>query len=70
MTESRKPFFIGAFLLAGVALLAAGLLLLSRDSLFSKPVEYVVYFTGALDGLDVGADVTYRGVKVGHRSAS
>lgn len=65
MTESRKPFFIGAFLLAGVALLAAGLLLLSRDSLFSKPVEYVVYFTGALDGLDVGADVTYRGVKVG-----
>ncbi|MDY0249064.1 MAG: MlaD family protein [Pseudomonas sp.] len=66
MTESRKPFFIGAFLLGGVALLAAGLLLLSRDSLLSRPVEYVVYFTGALDGLDVGADVTYRGVKVGN----
>ncbi|HHX34055.1 MAG TPA: MCE family protein [Gammaproteobacteria bacterium] len=65
MTESRKPFFIGVFLLGGVALLAAGLLLLSRDSLLSRPVEYVVYFTGALDGLDVGADVTYRGVKVG-----
>lgn len=66
MTESRKPFFIGVFLLGGVALLAAGLLLLSRDSLLAKPVEYVVYFTGALDGLDVGADVTYRGVKVGN----
>ncbi len=66
MTESRKPFFIGAFLLAGVALLVAGLLLLSRDSLLSRPVEYVMYFTGALDGLDVGADVTYRGVKVGN----
>ncbi len=66
MTESRKPFFIGAFLLGGVALLAAGLLLLSRDSLLTRPVEYVVYFTGALDGLDVGADVTYRGVKVGN----
>ena len=65
MTESRKPFFIGAFLLGGIALLAAGLLLLSRDSLLKSPVEYVVYFTGALDGLDVGADVTYRGVKVG-----
>ena len=65
MTESRKPFFIGAFLLGGIALLAAALLLLSRDSLLSKPVEYVVYFTGALDGLDIGADVTYRGVKVG-----
>lgn len=65
MTESRKPFFIGAFLLSGVVLLAAGLLVLSRDSLLSRPVEYVVYFTGALDGLDVGADVTYRGVKVG-----
>lgn len=66
MNESRKPFFIGAFLLGGVALLIAGLLLLSRDSLLSRPVEYVVYFTGALDGLDVGADVTYRGVKVGN----
>lgn len=66
MTESRKPFFIGAFLLSGVVLLAAGLLLLSRDSLLSRPVEYVVYFTGALDGLDIGADVTYRGVKVGN----
>lgn len=65
MTESRKPFFIGAFILGGIALLAAALLLLSRDSLLSRPVEYVVYFTGALDGLDVGADVTYRGVKVG-----
>lgn len=66
MTESRKPFLIGAFLLSGVVLLAAGLLLLSRDSLLSRPVEYVLYFTGALDGLDVGADVTYRGVKVGN----
>lgn len=66
MSESRKPFLIGAFLLSGVVLLAAGLLLLSRDSLLSRPVEYVVYFTGALDGLDVGADVTYRGVKVGN----
>ena len=66
MSESRKPFLIGAFLLSGVAFLVAGLLLLSRDSLLSRPVEYVVYFTGALDGLDVGADVTYRGVKVGN----
>ncbi|MCG4452244.1 MULTISPECIES: MlaD family protein [unclassified Pseudomonas] len=65
MSEARKPFMIGAFLLGGLALLAAGLLLLSRDSWFSQPNEYAVYFTGALDGLDVGADVTYRGVKVG-----
>lgn len=66
MSESRKPFLIGAFLLSGAVLLAAGLLVLSRDSLLSRPVEYVVYFTGALDGLDVGADVTYRGVKIGN----
>lgn len=65
MSEPRKPFWIGAFLLSGIALLAGGLLLLGRDNWFSKPSDYVVYFTGALDGLDVGADVTYRGVKVG-----
>ena len=65
MSQSRKPFFIGLFLLAGVVLFIAGLLILARDNVFSRPSEYVVYFTGALDGLDVGADVTYRGVKVG-----
>lgn len=65
MSEPRKPFWIGAFLLAGLTLLAGGLLLLGRDNWFSQPSDYVVYFTGALDGLDVGADVTYRGVKVG-----
>lgn len=65
MSETRKPFLIGSFLLGGVFLLVAGALLLSRESWFSKPQEYVVYFTGALDGLDVGADVTYRGVKIG-----
>jgi paraquat-inducible protein B len=65
MSETRKPFWIGAFLLSGIALLAGGLLLLGRDNWFSQPSDYVVYFTGTLDGLDVGADVTYRGVKVG-----
>ncbi|MEO4045553.1 MlaD family protein [Pseudomonas sp. CAU 1711] len=66
MSESRKPLLIGSFLLGGLALLVAGILLLSRESWFSQPSEYVVYFTGALDGLDVGADVTYRGVKIGN----
>jgi paraquat-inducible protein B len=65
MSEARKPFMIGAFLLGGLVLLVAGIMLLSRDSWFAQPSEYVVYFTGSLDGLDVGADVTYRGVKVG-----
>jgi paraquat-inducible protein B len=65
MSETRKPLLIGSFLLGGLFLLVAATLLLSRDSWFSQPAEYVVYFTGALDGLDVGADVTYRGVKIG-----
>jgi paraquat-inducible protein B len=65
MSESRKPFWIGSFLLGGIALLVAGLLLLGGGRWFGQPRDYVVYFTGALDGLDVGADVTYRGVKIG-----
>ncbi|MDX5373519.1 MAG: MlaD family protein [Pseudomonadaceae bacterium] len=65
MSETRKPLLIGSFLLGGLLLLVAGTLLLSRDNWFSQPSEYVVYFKGALDGLDVGADVTYRGVKIG-----
>ena len=65
MSDSRKPFLIGVFVLSGIFLLAGAIMVLSRDNLFTKPAEYVVYFTGTLDGLDVGADVTYRGVKVG-----
>lgn len=65
MSQARQPFLIGAFLLGGLFLLVAGVFLLARDSWFSEPNEYVVYFTGALDGLDIGAAVTYRGVKVG-----
>lgn len=65
MSESRKPFWIGLFLLAGILLLTVALLLLGRDNWLGQHRDYVVYFTGALDGLDVGADVTYRGVKVG-----
>ncbi|MFT0211717.1 MlaD family protein [Pseudomonas sp. F1_0610] len=69
MSETRKPLLIGGFLLAGLTLLVIALLVLNRVSLFSKPEQYVIYFRGALDGLDVGADVTYRGVKVGSVTA-
>lgn len=65
MSETRKPFWIGAFLLGGLALLVLALLVLGRDGWSSTGRHYVVYFTGALDGLDVGANVTYRGVTVG-----
>lgn len=65
MSQSRKPFLVGLFIFSGLLLFIASLLVLTRDSLFSRPTEYAVYFTGALDGLSVGADVTYRGVKIG-----
>lgn len=65
MSETRKPFWIGAFLLSGLVLLAGGLLLLGRDQWFGQPRDYVVYFSGALDGLAVGSAVTYRGIRVG-----
>lgn len=65
MSETRKPFWIGLFLLSGILLMALILLLLGRDNWLRQHRDYVVYFTGALDGLDVGADVTYRGVRIG-----
>lgn len=60
-----KPAIVGGFLLSGAALGVAAILLFGGTQLFSRTVHAVVYFEGSVAGLDVGAPVTFRGVRVG-----
>jgi len=56
---------IGLFIVAGLALGVAGLLLFSSSRMFTKTREVIVYFDDSLNGLNEGAPVKYRGVTVG-----
>jgi paraquat-inducible protein B len=60
-----KPALVGAFVLAGLALFVVALILFTGKNLFSHQLSAVSYFEGSVAGLDVGAPVTFRGVRIG-----
>jgi paraquat-inducible protein B len=62
---SVKPALVGAFVLSGAALLVVALMLFAGTHLFSREHRAVTYFAGSVAGLEVGAPVTFRGVRIG-----
>ena len=56
---------LGVFVLAGFALLCAGLFAFGAMTCFQRTILAETYVSGNVDGLSVGAPVTLRGVKVG-----
>ena len=65
----RNALLIGGFVIAALAMIVAGVLWLSGNSLFSKHIEAMIYYKGNVSGLYVGAPVTFRGVAVGQVEA-
>ena len=65
MSERANPTLIGAFLLGAIALLVAGLMIFGSGRFFTETVTYVAYFPETVSGLNDGAPVNFRGVKVG-----
>ncbi len=65
MSKKLNPTSIGLFIVIGVGLIVAGLLTFSSIRLFSKSIHCVLYFNSSLNGLNVGAPVKYRGVRIG-----
>ena len=65
----RNALLIGGFVIAALAIIVAGVLWLSGNSLFSKHIEAMIYYKGNVSGLYVGAPVTFRGVAVGQVEA-
>ena len=61
----RKSLAVGMFVLGGLALGAAAILVFGGTRLFTTSIPAVTYFPGSVAGLSVGAPVTFRGVKVG-----
>ena len=65
MSKPVNPYTIGAFLVGSLALLIAAVLIFGGGQIFKKKSEYVIYFDGALNGLNVGAPVKLQGVQIG-----
>ncbi len=65
MSKQANPTIIGAFVVGAIALIASTLILLGSGALFSDKQTFVTYFDGSIQGLRVGANVNFRGVRIG-----
>ncbi len=65
MAKKYSPTLIGGFVLGGIFLLIGALFLFGSGDLFKEKRRWVTYFDGSVGGLNVGAPVNFRGVRVG-----
>lgn len=65
MSKKANPAVIGLFVLGAVCLVVAAILTLGAGTLFETTEQYVMFFEGDVGGLDVGAPVQYRGMRIG-----
>lgn len=65
MKRKASATLIGTFVVAGIALIAIAIIALAGNNLFTRKERTVMYFSGSVYGLQVGAPVVFRGVRVG-----
>src|SRR5258707_15887258 len=65
MSKKANPTAIGLFLIIGLAVGLAGVLIFSSRSLFHPVQKEILYFDSSLKGLNPSAPVKFRGVTVG-----
>ena len=60
-----SPLVIGAFVVGALALLVLALIVLPGQNWFKRPERVVMFFSGSVFGLQKGAPVVFRGVRIG-----
>lgn len=65
MSRKANPTLIGAFVVGALVLAVALVVALAGGSLFQRKERAVMYFRGSIFGLQVGAPVVFRGVRLG-----
>jgi len=65
MSKKANPVVIGVFIVTGVVLLVAGVIVFSSGNLFSQKQKYILYFRSSMKGLNKGAPVQVKGVTIG-----
>ena len=64
MKQASKTL-IGIFIIGAVVLAVAGVIIFGSGRFFKKANLYVIYFSGSVKGLQVGAPVSFRGTITG-----
>jgi len=65
MSKPASKTLIGAFVVGAIALVVAGVMIFGSGKFLRETYKFVMYFEGSVKGLNVGAPVVFRGVKVG-----
>jgi paraquat-inducible protein B len=63
--KSDKQAAVGAFVLGGIVLALAAIVLFGKFDIFHPSIRAAIVFQDSIAGLSVGAPVTFRGVRVG-----
>jgi paraquat-inducible protein B len=62
---SARPGIVGAFILGAMGLAVAGTLFFGGTRVFTRTLHAVAFFSESVAGLEVGAPVTFHGVRIG-----
>jgi paraquat-inducible protein B len=65
MSQKASPTVIGVFTLVGLILVGAALVLFGAGKLFTSTHDILLYFDKSANGLQVGSDVRFGGVRIG-----
>lgn len=65
MNRHDKAFQVGLFVIAGLALIIASILVLGGGKLFARSAHFVLHFADSVNGLTVGSPVKFKGVPIG-----
>ena len=65
MSQKSNPAVIGTFVVGAVVLMVAAVVLFGSGKFFTPTRKFVLFFEGSVNGLNTGAPVTFRGVKIG-----
>jgi phospholipid/cholesterol/gamma-HCH transport system substrate-binding protein/paraquat-inducible protein B len=66
MSAKANYFKIGVFVISAAVIAIIAIIALGAGSFFQKKIIMETYMDGSVQGLDVGAPLKFRGVKIGH----
>ena len=65
MSKKASPTVIGAFVVGAMALVVVGILYFGSGQFMKKKDVFILYFKDSVKGLQIGAPVKYKGVRIG-----